>query len=89
VSSIVYAVAGVNFKITCMLTPPVAGATVEIDLFREGAFEQSFSGVTDSLGVVTFNYKKAPSGTYATIVTDVIANGYVWDGETPPNSHNK
>ena len=30
--------------------------------------------------------KNAPSGTYVTTVTDVVASGLVWDDVTPPNS---
>jgi hypothetical protein len=80
---------GNHLKITCTLDSPVEGAIVSIDLYLDGNLAQSYSGATDSQGVVSFQYRKAPSGTYTSVVTDVNATGYTWDGRTPPNSFNK
>lgn len=80
---------GNHLKITCTLDSPVEGAVVSIDLFRDGSLEQSYSGATDSQGVVSFLYRKAPSGTYVSVVTDMTAAGYTWDSATPPNSFDK
>ena len=42
-----------------------------------------------SKSVVSMKYRSAPSGTYTTIVTNVVAAGLTWDGVTPGNSFTK
>ena len=66
------------------LTNPVGGASVSIDLFRDGRAIASGTGTTGGDGTVTFTLKKAKSGCYKTLVTDV-ATGLTWDGVTPTN----
>jgi len=68
---------------------PVAGAVVEIDLYRDGDFYRAFSGTTGSGGSVTFTQNNAPSGFYETEITGVSKDGYTWDGETPSNGYTK
>ena len=65
----------------------VANASVSITLDNTTT-GQSWNGAatTGGAGTVTFGLKNAPSGTYVTTVTDVVASGLVWDDVTPPNS---
>jgi hypothetical protein len=67
----------------------VSGASVSIELSRDGTPIASATGTTGSTGAVTFTYNNAPSGTYTTRVTDVAAAGMQWDGNTPTNVFNK
>ena len=70
---------------------------IQPDLFATGELDgqwtntstaQSWSGTgtTGTDGTVTFTLKNAPSGCYATTVTNVSATGLTWDGATPTNS---
>ena len=68
---------------------PVAGASVSITLSVSGGPSWNGSGTTGSNGNVSFNLNNAPSGTYTTLVTNVTASGFTWDGATPPNSFTK
>jgi hypothetical protein len=68
---------------------PVGGATVSIDLYRDGGNIASGSGSTASDGTVTFTLHNASPGLYTTTVTGVDAAGLTWDGNTPVNSFNK
>ena len=72
------------------LGSPVAEASVSIKLDNTTT-AQSWTGTasTGADGTVTFSLKNAPSGTYTTIVTDVTADGLIWDGSTPDNSYEK
>ena len=63
----------------------VSGASVSIDLFRDGSLVGSGTGTTGTDGTVTFTLKNAASGCYTTTVTDVTAAGLTWDGVTPAN----
>jgi len=63
----------------------VGGASVSIDLFRDGSFVASGTATTGTNGTVTFTLKNARSGCYTTTVTDVTATGLTWDGFTPAN----
>ncbi len=62
-----------------------AGASVSIDLSRDGSFVASGTNTTETDGTVTFTLKNAAPGCYATIVTAVTAAGLTWDGATPDN----
>jgi hypothetical protein len=62
---------------------PVSGASVSIDLFRNGLLDSRGTGTTGANGKITFTRKNAPSGPYTTTVTDVIAAGLTWDEEQP------
>ena len=68
---------------------PVAGAVVNLDLYLGTALYSAFSGTTGSTGTVSFKVPGAPSGTYSSVVTGVVAAGYTWDGKTPDNSYTK
>lgn len=63
----------------------VAGASVSIDLYRDGGLITSGTATTGSSGTLTFSLKNARAGAYTTDVTDVTADGLTWDGVTPPN----
>jgi len=65
------------------------GASISIDLYRNGSLDARGTGTTGSDGSVTFNRSRARRGDYTTVVTDVTAAGLTWDGVTPPNSFTK
>ena len=98
VTSIGYAMTGgknndrhlnITMTVNDNLGNAVGGASVSINLNRNGSLIASGSGSTDSSGRVTFVYKNAPSGIYSTVVTNAVAGGLTWDGITPENSYNK
>ncbi|MEE9299299.1 MAG: S8 family serine peptidase [Acidimicrobiia bacterium] len=64
----------------------VGGASVSIDLFRDGSFVASGTGTTDTDGTVTFSLNNAASGCYTTTIDGVTATGLTWDLDTPTNS---
>jgi len=64
---------------------PVSGASVSIELSRDGSVIASGTGTTGSDGIVTFSLKNAASGCYTTTVTGIDASGFVWDVKTPTN----
>ena len=68
---------------------PVSGASVSIDLLRDGSFVGQGTGTTGSSGNITFSLKNAASGFYTTEVTGVTASSLIWDGITPSNGFNK
>jgi serine protease AprX len=59
---------------------PVIGATVWVDIFRDGGLAGEGSGVTDDTGSVGFSLKNAASGCYTTNIRDITAGGLPWDG---------
>jgi len=63
----------------------VSGASVSIDLYRDGALVASGTGITGTDGMLTFTLKNAKSGCYETTVTNVTAEGLTWGGLTPAN----
>jgi peptidase A4-like protein len=71
------------------LAQPVSGASVSIDLLRDGSTVLGSSGTTASDGTVTFVYDSPSSGTYTADITSLSASGLAWDGTTPPNSYTK
>jgi subtilisin len=64
---------------------PVAGASLSIQLDHDSGSSWSFTGTTDSDGMVSFSVLNAPAGCYTTSVTDVTADGLSWDPEDPTN----
>ncbi len=64
----------------------VSGASVSIDLSRDGNLVGSATGTTDINGNTAFILKNARSGCYTTTVTDVTASGLTWDDISPTNS---
>lgn len=65
---------------------PVAGASVSIELYRDGGLYMAATGSTGTDGTVSFKSNNAPAGSYTTKVTNVSATGLTWDGATPDNS---
>ncbi len=61
----------------------VSGATVSITL-TNGVSTWTATGTTDTTGGVGFTLKNAPSGTYTTTITNVVASGLTWDND---NTH--
>ena len=68
---------------------PIEGAVVDIELHEGSTTYFGTGGVTASDGTVVYTLRKAPSGTYTTLVTDVQATDLTWDGNTPANSFPK
>jgi len=66
----------------------VSGASVSIKL-SNGKNSWTASGTTDINGNTGFTLKNAPSGTYTTTITNVVASGLTWNGLTPQNSFTK
>ena len=71
------------------LGDPVGGASVTIDLSRDGSFVASGIATTGTDGKVIFSLKNAASGCYTTTVTDVTAAGLTRVGATPDNEYCK
>jgi subtilisin family serine protease len=65
---------------------PVEGASVSIDISLNGSPDSYGTGSTEADGTVSFLRKRAPSGTYETVVTNVVADGLTWDGQTPEDN---
>ena len=63
----------------------VSGASVSIDLYRDGTRIGSGAGTTGVDGTATFRLKNARAGCYKTEATNVSAAGLTWDGLTPTN----
>lgn len=61
----------------------VAGATVRIDVYRDGIWAGEGSGATGGAGFVEFSFKNAAVGCYTTDVRDISADGLTWDGVEP------
>ena len=94
VSSITYAAEGgrnndkhllITVALVDDLGNPVSGASVSIDLSRDGSPVGSGTSTTGSDGTVTFSLKNARPGCYTTTITNVTASGLTWDGVTPAN----
>lgn len=68
---------------------PVAGALVTTYIYLDELFYAQNAGTTGTDGTVTFRLSNAPSGYYETVVIDVTAEGFAWDGFTPLNGYNK
>jgi PKD repeat protein len=62
---------------------PVAGATVRVDIYRDGAWASDGSAVTAADGSVAFSLKNAAAGCYVTTIRDISAGGLTWDGANP------
>ncbi|MBI4267514.1 MAG: S8 family serine peptidase, partial [Chloroflexi bacterium] len=82
---------GKRFRMTAGLADnlgkTVTGASVSIDIYRNGSHFRSVSGTTGADGKVTFRITNVLSGTYTSKVTGVVAAGLTWDGITPSNSY--
>ncbi len=98
VSSIVYTTEGgrnqdKHLLITITLVDDfgasISGASVSIDLSRDGGVVGSGSGTTGASGTLTFSLKNIKSGSYQTTITNVSAEGLIWDGNTPENGYEK
>jgi len=79
----------ITIQIVDDLGNKVSGASVSIDLFRDGKFVGSGTGTTDINGNIAFSLKNASPGLYTTTVTDVTAADLKWDGVTPFNEFPK
>ncbi|NQW17543.1 MAG: carboxypeptidase regulatory-like domain-containing protein [Chloroflexi bacterium] len=64
----------------------IEGASIDIDLSRDGSVVAGGSGLTGASGSITFRLRNAASGLYTTEVTGLTADGFIWDGITPANS---
>ncbi len=66
---------------------PVAGASVKVDVKLGSHSKLHGTATTNSVGEVTFTLDRAKSGTYTTIIQQVVADPLQWDGTTPANSY--
>ena len=57
----------------------VSNANVDLRLECSNGDAWSFSGTTDSSGLVKFRLGKAPAGSYWATVTSLTCSGFVWD----------
>ena len=80
-----------HMYVSVQLDPVVVGASVSIAVYLNGGSSPYYTGTvtTDTVGVAKFTLVNAPSGTYSTVVTDISAAGYTWDGGYPENSFEK
>ncbi len=67
------------------LNSPVSGASVGINLKKNGSTVFTGTGTTSLTGDVSYTYLNAPAACYATTVTSVTAAGLTWNGTTPTN----
>ncbi|MBM3131775.1 MAG: hypothetical protein FJZ95_01920 [Chloroflexi bacterium] len=89
VESITFTVKGGNLEIAVKVTGDsgiVSGATVKLQVSRDGTTIGNYSAVTDSTGKATVMLKKPSVGTYTATVTALSAIGYVWNSSTGVNS---
>ncbi len=77
--------------VSVQLEPVVVGASVSIAIYLNGGSSPYYTGTitTDTAGVAKFTVVNAPSGTYTTVVKDVTATAYEWDGVFPENGFAK
>lgn len=68
---------------------PVSSASVSIDVYLGESLYASATGTTGTGGIVTFKLPNALSGWYTTDVTDVAAEGLIWDRVIPENGFTK
>jgi streptogramin lyase len=68
-------------------TTPVIGASVSVDIRLNGVSALVGTATTDGSGLSTFTVPKPKFGTYTTVLTNVAAPGFAWDGVTPANSY--
>ena len=68
----------------------VAGATVNIEVYRDGAFYGSGTGaLSNSNGNVTYTSKNAPNGLYEITDVTISASGLTYVDSVPANSFDK
>jgi PKD repeat protein len=67
----------------------VSGASVAVDVLRNGALHTTRSGTTGGNGTVTFSLTSLPAGCYGAVVRSVTASGLTWDGASPANQYCK
>ncbi|MDA8219226.1 MAG: Ig-like domain-containing protein, partial [Dehalococcoidales bacterium] len=62
---------------------PVGGANVSLTLTQGDGTSTSGSGLTDASGVASITIKVKKTGTWTATVTDVVKDGYTFDGGSP------
>jgi uncharacterized surface anchored protein len=81
VQSITFGARGRNLYLSVKVISargPVAGAQVAVQL-TSGVRNGSFSGTTDSTGLLSFTVSKPSAGDYVASVIGMTATGYTWD----------
>ena len=96
ISSVTYALSKSKRDLSAIVTlqnncnKPVVGATVSVYITNWTLLRiWGGTGTTNSSGKETFVVKSAPAGQWSTQVTEIIASGLTWDGDTPSNSYIK
>lgn len=80
--SITFTMKGSNLDIAVRVTGDsgvVSGATVNLQVSRDGATIGNYTATTDSTGKATVMLKKPSVGVYTATVTGLTCSGYVWD----------
>ncbi len=84
VGSITWKETGPHLKATVTIlsgpSSPVSGATLQFSI-TTGSTTEEYTGTTDSSGVVEFQWKRAPSGTYEASVISLTHSTYSYDSD--------
>ena len=67
----------------------VPNAVVDLEAFLDGNLFDRRTASTGSRGVAKFNVRKAPRGTWNSVIKSVVADGFEWDTKFPVNSYTK
>jgi subtilisin len=67
----------------------VQNAVVDLAAFVDGNLFDRGTATTGTDGVAKFNVRKAPQGTWNSVVKSVLADGFEWDTQFPINSYGK
>jgi subtilisin family serine protease len=96
VTSVAYSTAGGSagtrdllVRVTVTFGGPAGGATVRLNLRRDGASYGTKNATTVADGVATFRFNRYPAGCYTSVVVRVTYLARVYTPSTPANSHCK
>jgi subtilisin len=67
----------------------VPNAVVDLEAFVDGNLFDRGTASTGANGVAKFNVRKAPRGSWTSVVKSVAADGFEWDTQFPVNSYSK
>jgi hypothetical protein len=82
VDSIVFTPVGKNLRLDIKVVGDagaVPGAQMGMTLVWSSGLSWTFSGTTDSSGMLSFTLQKAAAGDYVATVTSLTTNSYTWD----------
>jgi hypothetical protein len=82
VNSIAFTMLGKNLRLDVKVvgeSGAVSSAQVALNISCSSGETWTFSGITDSSGMVAFTVSKAPDGNYVAMVTSLAASSCTWD----------